>query len=61
MTIDIAYSYYCSTCHNFKSYLQEIIDYLKDPALLRLRGISRIGGVLLAGAPGTGSERARPP
>jgi hypothetical protein len=29
---------------------------LKNPALLRLRGVSRIGGVLLAGAPGTGEE-----
>jgi cell division protease FtsH len=32
----------------------EIIDYLKNPALLRQRGVARIGGVLLAGAPGTG-------
>lgn len=32
----------------------EIIDYLKNPALLRQKGVSRIGGVLLAGAPGTG-------
>jgi hypothetical protein len=33
---------------------QEIIDYLKNPGLLRLRGVARIGGVLLAGSPGTG-------
>ena len=26
--------------------------YLKNPALLRQRGVARIGGVLLAGAPG---------
>lgn len=32
----------------------EIIDYLKNPAKLRKRGVNRIGGVLLAGAPGTG-------
>lgn len=37
-----------------KREIEEIIDYLKNPALLRLRGVSRIGGVLLAGAPGTG-------
>uniref|UniRef100_A0A383VS33 AAA+ ATPase domain-containing protein n=1 Tax=Tetradesmus obliquus TaxID=3088 RepID=A0A383VS33_TETOB len=37
-----------------KAEIEEIIDYLKNPALLRLRGVSRIGGVLLAGAPGTG-------
>jgi cell division protease FtsH len=37
-----------------KDEIEEIIDYLKNPALLRLRGVSRIGGVLLAGAPGTG-------
>lgn len=37
-----------------KQEIEEIIDYLKNPALLRLRGVSRIGGVLLAGAPGTG-------
>jgi cell division protease FtsH len=37
-----------------KREISEIIDYLKNPALLRLRGVSRIGGVLLAGAPGTG-------
>ncbi|GFH16281.1 AAA domain-containing protein, partial [Haematococcus lacustris] len=34
--------------------INEIIEYLKNPALLRQRGVSRIGGVLLAGAPGTG-------
>ncbi|KAI8464373.1 MAG: hypothetical protein J3K34DRAFT_526266 [Monoraphidium minutum] len=37
-----------------KREIEEIIDYLKNPALLRLRGVNRIGGVLLAGAPGTG-------
>lgn len=37
-----------------KREIMEIIDYLKNPALLRLRGVSRIGGVLMAGAPGTG-------
>jgi cell division protease FtsH len=37
-----------------KGEIQEIIDYLKDPSLLRLRGVSRIGGVMLAGSPGTG-------
>lgn len=37
-----------------KQEIEEIIDYLKNPALLRLRGVNRIGGVLLAGAPGTG-------
>eukprot|EP00877_Chromochloris_zofingiensis_P008651 jgi/Chrzof1/4039/Cz13g18040.t1 len=37
-----------------KKEIEEIIDYLKNPALLRLRGVTRIGGVLLAGAPGTG-------
>lgn len=37
-----------------KKEITEIIDYLKDPALLRSRGVARIGGVLLAGAPGTG-------
>lgn len=35
-----------------KKEIEEIIDYLKNPALLRLRGVSRIGGVLLAGSPG---------
>eukprot|EP00983_Pelagomonas_calceolata_P045080 1139547-Pelagomonas_calceolata.AAC.7 len=33
--------------------ITEIIDYLKNPALLRQRGVARIGGVMLAGAPGT--------
>jgi len=37
-----------------KKEILEIIDYLKNPALLRQRGVARIGGVLLAGAPGTG-------
>ncbi|KAL6745073.1 P-loop containing nucleoside triphosphate hydrolase protein, partial [Haematococcus lacustris] len=37
-----------------KREINEIIEYLKNPALLRQRGVSRIGGVLLAGAPGTG-------
>lgn len=37
-----------------KKEIVEIIDYLKNPALLRQRGVARIGGVLLAGAPGTG-------
>ena len=32
--------------------ITEIIDYLKNPALLRQRGVARIGGVMLAGAPG---------
>lgn len=49
----------CFSSHTFlimqvKDEIEEIIDYLKNPALLRLRGVSRIGGVLLAGAPGTG-------
>lgn len=35
-----------------KKEIEEIIDYLKNPALLRLRGVARIGGVLLAGSPG---------
>lgn len=35
-----------------KKEIVEIIDYLKNPALLRQRGVARIGGVLLAGAPG---------
>lgn len=39
-----------------KKEITEIIDYLKDPALLRSRGVARIGGVLLAGAPGTGGR-----
>jgi len=37
-----------------KREIGEIIDYLKNPGLLRQQGVSRIGGVLLAGAPGTG-------
>lgn len=37
-----------------KREIEEIIDYLKNPSLLSMRGISRIGGVMLAGAPGTG-------
>jgi len=37
-----------------KREISEIIDYLKNPGLLRARGVARIGGVLLAGAPGTG-------
>ncbi|KAG1666581.1 hypothetical protein FOA52_000548 [Chlamydomonas sp. UWO 241] len=37
-----------------KREITEIIDYLKNPALLRQRGVARIGGVLLAGSPGTG-------
>lgn len=37
-----------------KREITEIIDYLKNPGLLRERGVARIGGVLLAGAPGTG-------
>jgi ATP-dependent Zn protease len=35
-----------------KREITEIIDYLKNPGLLRERGVARIGGVLLAGAPG---------
>ncbi|GLI67098.1 hypothetical protein VaNZ11_011303 [Volvox africanus] len=37
-----------------KNEITEIIEYLRNPALLRSRGVARIGGVLLAGAPGTG-------
>ncbi|KAG2437047.1 hypothetical protein HYH02_011309 [Chlamydomonas schloesseri] len=37
-----------------KKEINEIIEYLRNPALLRSRGVARIGGVLLAGAPGTG-------
>jgi len=37
-----------------KKEIVEIIDYLKNPAKQRKRGVNRIGGVLLAGAPGTG-------
>ncbi|KXZ53715.1 hypothetical protein GPECTOR_6g632 [Gonium pectorale] len=37
-----------------KREITEIIEYLRNPALLRSRGVARIGGVLLAGAPGTG-------
>lgn len=32
-----------------KREIVEIIDYLKNPALLRQRGVARIGGVLLVG------------
>lgn len=35
-----------------KREIQEIIEYLKNPGLLRERGVARIGGVMLAGAPG---------
>ncbi|KAG2495020.1 hypothetical protein HYH03_006952 [Edaphochlamys debaryana] len=37
-----------------KNEITEIIEYLRNPGLLRARGVARIGGVLLAGAPGTG-------
>ena len=37
-----------------KREIEEIIEYLKNPALMRSQGVARIGGVLLAGAPGTG-------
>ncbi|GLC69378.1 ATP-dependent zinc metalloprotease FTSH 1 [Pleodorina starrii] len=37
-----------------KREITEIIEYLRNPGLLRSRGVARIGGVLLAGAPGTG-------
>ncbi|KAG1670583.1 hypothetical protein FOA52_012156 [Chlamydomonas sp. UWO 241] len=37
-----------------KKEIVEVIEYLKNPGLLRQKGVSRIGGVLLAGAPGTG-------
>ncbi|GIL84930.1 hypothetical protein Vretimale_9765 [Volvox reticuliferus] len=37
-----------------KNEITEIIEYLRNPALLRSRGVARIGGILLAGAPGTG-------
>ena len=32
----------------------QVIEYLQNPALMRQQGIARIGGLLLAGAPGTG-------
>ncbi|MEW5306932.1 MAG: hypothetical protein WDW36_009362 [Sanguina aurantia] len=37
-----------------KDEINEVIQFLKNPALLQRQGVARIGGVLLAGAPGTG-------
>ncbi|GFH26836.1 AAA domain-containing protein, partial [Haematococcus lacustris] len=37
-----------------KNEIEEIIEYLTNPSLLRQRGVEHIGGVLLAGSPGTG-------
>lgn len=37
-----------------KREIEEIIEYLKNPALQKQQGVARIGGILLAGAPGTG-------